>query len=420
MNHPEDKSRQAKIKSAAKLADYYLPAAAKKKPHAAATTDQSNGDASHAPTATATRLADFNGAPTSNTVNAPARSPLNTSWQLRAPIFVPPQSQPTPQPDRLDQPELENGHPDLPDYDDDVMTDFDAINGTDPQEAVGKISTVKVAWNEAAVEYFFFELENQMELINLQSQWLKRVILANNLPETVKNELMTTLKKTKTQAPTNVYKVLKDKILALFGPKEGDKYEKALQLQLNGKPSALAKQLAELLCKCDPPLSEQNCCAVDTVTAMWRRALPQVVRSAVAGRSLKGTNFDQVLQTADDVYASIAPGAAAAVAAVAIPAEAEASDDQVAAIRRAGRARPRGFHQSRGAPRGRGQARGTSRPPRWSTTPPASSPTVTPRHPDNPPEGSCPNHWKHGRGTFNCTFGWETCPWKHILAPRPN
>ena len=144
----------------------------------------------------------------------------------------------------------------------------------------------------------------------------------------------------------------------LFGPKEGDKYEKALQLQLTGKPSALAKELVELLCVCDPPLSSPTCCAVDTVTAMWRRALPQVVRSAVAGRSLRGTNFDKVIQTADDVYASLA---ATPLAAVSPAPEVNDNQAEVAAYRPSGRQQPRANSrtrglQSRGAS-GRGRAR---------------------------------------------------------------
>merc|ERR1711989_137260 len=110
-----------------------------------------------------------------------------------------------------------------------MTTNFDEINQTDGPDAVGKLASVKVPWNKD-VEYFFFELENQMELIALKSQWLKRVVLANNLPEDVKNELKATLKKPKSAAPDKVYKKLKDKVFDLFGPKEGDKYEKALQL----------------------------------------------------------------------------------------------------------------------------------------------------------------------------------------------
>ena len=294
------------------------------------------------------------------------------------------------------------------------MTDFDDIDENDAADAVGKLASIKVPWN-TDVEYFFFELENQMELVQLKSQWLKRVVLANNLPEQVKDELKATLKKTKSTAPAKVYKVLKTKIFALFGPKEGDKYEKALQLQLTGKPSALAKQLAELLCKCDPPLSSDDCCALDTVAAMWRRSLPQVVKSAVAGRSLKGPEFDRVIQTADDVFASIstiAPVAATATDTV----DADEATDEVAAFRQ-GRNQARG----RGA-QSRGASRARQRGGRWSqsTGNRNQSRGRGPRHPDIPPENSCQNHWTYGRGTHNCTRDHENCPWKHITVQQPS
>ena len=73
MSNNEDKSRQAKTKSAAKLADYYQPATAKRKADKQATdnpggTAPTNGHA-HS-TNGATRLLDFNGLPATNTTTA--------------------------------------------------------------------------------------------------------------------------------------------------------------------------------------------------------------------------------------------------------------------------------------------------------------------------------------------------------------
>ena len=77
--------------------------------------------------------------------------------------------------------------------------------------------------------------------------------ISDNLPDNVKAELKEILKKSKATAPKDVYRQLKVKTIDLFAPKEEDAFEKAAQLTLTSKPSALAKQLVELLCECDPP-----------------------------------------------------------------------------------------------------------------------------------------------------------------------
>ena len=308
------------------------------------------------------------------------------------------------------------------------MTDFHDIDGTDAPEIVAKLSTVKVTWDKD-VEYYFLELENAMELLTIKNQWHKRVVLANNLPGEIKAELKETLKKTKSAAPPKVYKVLKFKIIALFGPKENEAFEKASQLILKQKPSALAKELIELLCDCEDPLKE--CCAAKTVTALWLRQLPQIVRSAVAGRSLK-SDLEGVMKHADDVYASINAPGARSIAAYDVD---ENEGEEIAAIRgRGGRSGQRGGYgrgsqqqqqpqqqQSRGASRG-GRARGG----RWNRgrgQPHQQQDRGQGQggqgvHPDGPPDNACKIHLLHGRSAYYCLSP-STCPWKDITSPRP-
>ena len=114
--------------------------------------------------------------------------------------------------------------------------------------------------------YWFFELELQMTLINIQSAWLKRVVLANNLPTEVSAEVKEFLKQTKAETGETIYKDLKAEILSLFAAKEEDAFEKASQMLLKSKPSALAKELAQQLCNCKKKLHE--CCAAKTVLAL--------------------------------------------------------------------------------------------------------------------------------------------------------
>ena len=82
-----------------------------------------------------------------------------------------------------------------------------------------------------------------------------------------------------------------------FKKKEEDDYIRATQLVLtNQKPSALCKELAEHLCECEKTLD--GCCAAKTVLAMWKLQLPQQVRTALAGKTLKETEaYKDALKT---------------------------------------------------------------------------------------------------------------------------
>ena len=55
------------------------------------------------------------------------------------------------------------------------------MDGPDPPEVLSKLAGIKVPWDQD-VEYYFFEIENQMEIQGIRSQWLKRCVLANNIP----------------------------------------------------------------------------------------------------------------------------------------------------------------------------------------------------------------------------------------------
>ena len=231
------------------------------------------------------------------------------------------------------------------------------------------------------------------------------MILSNNLTDEVKAEVKDTLKKPKSQAPPLVYKVLKKKILDLFGPKEGQRFEEAAQLVLTSKPSALAKRITELLCECNKDNPLEGCCQVETVSALWRRQLPQQVRSQIAGMSLK-TNYEGTLKLADDVFAAQgAPG----VSAVAV------GDEEVAAFGRGGGRR--GAGQRGGRSRGRGQGRGQGRAGQHDQGQQQQQ-QFRSRHPEAV-DGSCSRHLRYGPKAYFCTHP-NSCPMAQQIAPRPN
>ena len=274
--------------------------------------------------------------------------------------------------------------------------EFEDVNEADGPEVLNKLANITVPWDKD-VNYFFFDLEMRMELVAIRSQWYKRIVLANNLPPQVRPELKSLLKKNKAQAGNTIYRDLKYKVIELFGPREEEAFEAASQLIMTGKPSAFAKELVDHLCKCDPPL---QCCAAPTVSALWRRQLPPVVRAAIAGKSLS-THFADVIKLADDVHASQATGAAN-VAAVAA-----AVDEDVAAFKQPNKQKPRG-----GGTAGRGQnsrRRGKRRGGNNSSD-------RGERHESNPPPECCRLHWQHGPNAYYC-LNKATCPMKDQCSP---
>ena len=157
-------NRPAKEKAAAELAEYYQTAAdrrrAEKRTVANATDgataeenqpQERNGD---------TRLIDFNGVPQTSTSQLPARSPHNTSWTLRPPRLVLNAAPATDQvPGAGDAgtapPDHDLSDESISSHGQEVMGDFEDIDGTDGPEVLNKLSAVKIPWDDD-IKYFFF------------------------------------------------------------------------------------------------------------------------------------------------------------------------------------------------------------------------------------------------------------------------
>ena len=54
---------------------------------------------------------------------------------------------------------------------DDTMADFETENGTDGDKAMDKLGTVKCEFSKEDIEFWFSELESQLEVIEIKSQW---------------------------------------------------------------------------------------------------------------------------------------------------------------------------------------------------------------------------------------------------------
>ena len=129
----------------------------------------------------------------------------------------------------------------------------------------------------------------------------------------------------------------------------------------------------------------------------------EVVRTAVAGKTLEGQSFETTLKLADDVFKAMT--GPLTVATTTTTAKTPGSENQAVDAFKQTRGRPYG--RSRGGYRGRGGRGGTGKPQEGQTQ------TV---HPDKPPQGCCKQHVRYGRSSYYCVQS-ASCPWKSYVSP---
>ena len=215
-----------------------------------------------------------------------------------------------------------------------MAVDFDAENGTDGEKAMDKMASVKCEFTKEDIEFWFTELETQLEVIEVKSQWSKRIALQRFLPADVKQEVKSLLIIPKAQAGDDIYKKIKTELLDLFGPKPEDAYIRAKNRVMTGKPSQLGKALINDICKC-PTKLQSGCCA-QIVWGMYREAIPVVIRNHIAELPFNKDTYKQIFAKSDQVYDSnktSQPARSAAVAAVSNQVPSDPLDPEVAAVK---------------------------------------------------------------------------------------
>ena len=184
----------------------------------------------------------------------------------------------------------------------DNMAEFDTINGTDGATAMENLKSVQCPFELSDIEYWFTEFELQLTLIDVQSQWLKRLALQRFLPPEIRQEVKTLFKLSKADAGNDIYKKCKTELIELFGAKQEDCYIRAKNRVMTGKPSQLGKALMDDLCKKSRKLD--GCCCADIIWGMYREQLPITVRNHIAELSFNKDTYKQVFTTSDKVHAS--------------------------------------------------------------------------------------------------------------------
>ena len=244
-------------------------------------------------------------------------------------------------------------------------------------------------------------------ICGLKNQWSKRQVLIQLIPVEYYCDFRNHLQLQEDEAGDDAYFQLKKAIIKQFGPKKADGFDKAIARVMTSTPSHLGRQIMSDICPGRQPLS--GCHGADTVLGIWRRSLPQVVRNQIADMDFNKDTFLAVFDKADNVWAS--NKASTSVVSALTKSTATSSDPEVAAIsnKKNKNNKPnRGGSGSGGGGAQSGNQGGGQ----------AAKPNRGPRHPDNPPQGSCGLHWKFGKAAWTCADR-HNCPWRNYESPRP-
>ena len=294
---------------------------------------------------------------------------------------------------------------------------------------------LKLKFDRHDVKYWLNKTENDLKKFGINTQWSKRSAIESVLPDDVIEELKPLLRLTEDEAASNIYALIRQEILTLFGPREEDAFKKAMSLRLTGKPSALGKQLIHAICPGAKPFESCHCAKM--VYGFWEAQMTLPIKTMLAGKSFNVNTYQDIFTLADEVfYKNGGTTSSAVVASAAVSSPTSSEPVQVAAFQRGGgqggRGRGRGGRGGRGGQRGaatntsqprnnnsQNQNNSSQQPPKnqnSSSYQPKAHQKGPRAHPDVP-DNACSRHWKEGRSATYCSDP-LVCSWVHVIAPR--
>ena len=307
------------------------------------------------------------------------------------------------------------------------VIDFDVENGVDGDKAQDHARAIKVEFDPNDVKFWFSQIENEMVMASIKSQWLKKSVLQRNLPNKQKEDVKAYLVLQQTEAGNSIYKDVKTEIIRIYAPKPQDSYAKALTRTMVGLPSQLGYQIVNDICK--KPKKLEGCCCAQAALAIWSLQLPVNIRAHISDKEFSSETYKDVFEAADKVFNSARQVSIAAVSAdlnETQPAFTPQNQPQVAAIRGGGRGRGNRGGRGRGN-RGGGQSSQSGTSTGGQSNKPQNQnqgqgqgqgQSRGPRHASNPPESCCSRHYRHGADAWFCLAP-LTCPWVNKVAARP-
>ena len=301
-----------------------------------------------------------------------------------------------------------------------ARVNFDVEDALDGDKAADVARSIKVEFDISDIKFWFAQLEDEMEVANIHSQWLKKTVLQRNLPVKQKEDVKSYLTLQKADAGANIYLDIKTALIRIYAPKPQDSYRKALSRTMVGLPSQLGYQIVDDVCK--KPVKMQDCCCASAVLALWSDKLPVNIRAHISNSEFNKDTYKQVFDAADKVFMSSRQVSVAAMTVASLNETVSAFTPQnqpvpeVAAVSSSqkgngGRGSGRGG-SGRGGRGGRGRGRG-----RGNNSGGGNSRGT--RHSSNPPDGVCDRHYSHGDQAWYCLEP-TTCPWVNKCIKRPS
>ena len=306
-----------------------------------------------------------------------------------------------------------------------AAVDFDLENENDGEKAQDLARSIKMEFEPNDIKFWFAQIEDEMTLASVKSQWLKKTVLQRNLPNKQKEDVKAYLTIPKSEAG-NIYKTIKTELIRIYSPKPQDSYKKALSRTMTGLPSQLGYQIINDICKKQNKL--QGCCCPAAALAIWDMKLPVNIRAHISQKEFTPDTYKAVFEAADQVYMSSSQVSVAAVSAPqqldeTLPAFTSQNQPQVAAVQRGNRSNRGGRNKPQ--PPNSSSSSGTSTGGRnrnsnqaQGGTKAQSSQARGPRHASMPPESCCSRHYRHGADAWYCLAP-LTCPWVNKCAARP-
>ena len=287
--------------------------------------------------------------------------------------------------------------------------DFEAENGQDGAKASELGRQIKVEFSVSDIKFWFAELEAEMVMATIKSQYLKKTVLQRNLPVKQKSDVKALLTLTQTEAGDDIYLKIKTELLRIYAPKAKDSYCKALTRTMVGLPSQLGNQIVDDVCKKSTKLS--GCCCAAAVEALWQLQLPVGVRAHVSNMEFTATTYKQVFEAADKVYMSAKQVSVAAMASSVAAVSVDLDETQAAFnLQNQPVAEVAAFkgQNNKNKPPGKNQKNQNKNKP-WGK-----------KHssvPENKAEQMCDRHYRHGENAWYCLAP-SSCPWKDRCKPQ--
>ena len=264
---------------------------------------------------------------------------------------------------------------------------FETVDVTeaDQQKTATKVGIWTFQYDPHDLKLWFSMVEDQMTMLGVTSQYLKRMALAKTLPSDVRKACAPLLRLSWNEAKADdpkPYQKVKALIVETFGPKDEDLVSRMNQAQMTSKPSELGHELVELICK--TKLVGCACCA-RIVHSLWISKLPDNIRSAIAGSpKFNEESYADTFKLADAVWQATR-GPNVSVAAVSTDVHQDGEPGEVAAVK--------GSSNRKGSGQKSSDKDKTRRPP-----------------------GICRNHLKYGTKTRKCADP-SGCALANCIAP---